>query len=224
MFDDHRLIDLSFPIHEGMQTFAAHWHPFVEITQLGRHGIEDRETRKITLGTHTGTHIDAPLHFIPDGKSVDQVKLEKLYGAATVLNFSAAERRQEITPSDLEVVVGNRPTKRLLVRFDWHKQWGTRDYYVEHPYFSETACQWMVDHGCELLALDIPQPDNPKSPVFGSCCAPNHKILLGKEMVLVEYLTNTDQITRDEVFLMVAPLNILKADGAPARVVALEKE
>jgi arylformamidase len=207
-----------------MQTFAAHWHPIVEITQLGRHGIEDRETRKITFGTHTGTHIDAPLHFIPHGKSVDKIPIEKLIGKATVVNLSFAKNRQEITPSDLEVAIGNRSMERLLVRFDWHKQWGNRDYYVEHPYLSEDACQWIVDHGCILLALDTPQPDNPQSPVFGSCCAPNHKILLGNEVVLVEYLTNTDKIKQDEIFLMVSPLNIMNADGAPARVVALEKE
>ena len=55
-----KLIDLSMMIEEGMQTFAAPWHPFCEITQLGRHGIENRETRKLTIGTHCGTHIDAP--------------------------------------------------------------------------------------------------------------------------------------------------------------------
>ena len=66
-------------IEEGMQTFAAHWHPFVEITQLGRHGIENRESRKLTFGTHTGTHIDAPRHFIPGGQTVDRVPLELCY-------------------------------------------------------------------------------------------------------------------------------------------------
>lgn len=65
------IIDLTFPIHEGMTTFPVHWHPIVEISVLGRHGIENRETRKVLLGTHTGTHMDAPRHFIPDGMTVD---------------------------------------------------------------------------------------------------------------------------------------------------------
>ena len=50
-----KIIDLSLPIEEGMMTFPTHWHPVVEITILGRHGIEGRETRKVVLGTHIGT-------------------------------------------------------------------------------------------------------------------------------------------------------------------------
>lgn len=66
-----RIVGLTFPIHEGMTTFPAHWHPFVEVSVMGRHGIENRETRKVVMGTHTGTHCDAPCHFVPGGKTVD---------------------------------------------------------------------------------------------------------------------------------------------------------
>ena len=70
MNENKKIIDLTMSLKEGMQTFPTHWHPFVEITQLGRHGIENRETRKLILGTHTGTHIDAPSHFISDGDTI----------------------------------------------------------------------------------------------------------------------------------------------------------
>ncbi|MDP6560837.1 MAG: cyclase family protein, partial [Candidatus Binatia bacterium] len=76
------IIDLTFPIHEGMQTFPVHWHPVVEITQLGRLDVEARETRKMVLGTHTGTHMDAPRHFIEGGKTIDEVTLDILVGPA----------------------------------------------------------------------------------------------------------------------------------------------
>lgn len=59
-----KIVDLTHSIKEGMTTFDAHWHPFVSIKQIGRIGFEGRETREITFGTHTGTHVDAPLHFI----------------------------------------------------------------------------------------------------------------------------------------------------------------
>ena len=62
-----KITDLSLTLEEGMMTFPTHWHPVVEITILGRHGVEGRETRKLVLGTHVGTHADAPLHFIPKG-------------------------------------------------------------------------------------------------------------------------------------------------------------
>ena len=72
-------VDLSFPIKEGMQTFPVPHHPFVEVTQLARHGIENRETRKLVLGSHAGTHIDAPRHFIKKGKTVDSLPIKKLW-------------------------------------------------------------------------------------------------------------------------------------------------
>jgi arylformamidase len=54
-----KITDLSLTIEEGMMTFPTHWHPVVEITILGRHGVEGRETRKLVLGTHIGTHAEA---------------------------------------------------------------------------------------------------------------------------------------------------------------------
>ena len=86
-----KITDLSLTLEEGMMTFPTHWHPVVEITILGRHGVEGRETRKLVLGTHVGTHADAPLHFIPQGKGIDQVPLDVLVGPARVLNFTPCQ-------------------------------------------------------------------------------------------------------------------------------------
>ena len=91
-----KIIDLSLPIEEGMMTFPTHWHPVVEVTVLGRHGIEGRETRKIVLGTHTGTHADAPRHFIPNGGTIDEIPLEILIGPASVADFTDCRALQEI--------------------------------------------------------------------------------------------------------------------------------
>ena len=107
-----RLIDLTMTIKEGMQTFASHWHPFVEITQLGRFGIENRETRKIVLGTHTGTHIDAPRHFIKNGLTIERLSLEQLNGTATVLDFSSLPDKTEVDTSLLIETLAGRPVRR----------------------------------------------------------------------------------------------------------------
>lgn len=218
-----RIIDLSMCIEEGMQTFSAHWHPLVEITQLGRHGIENRETRKITMGTHTGTHIDAPRHFIANGETVDEIKLDQLVGPASVVNLSQFPNFHEITKEELKNMVARLPITRLICRFDWdQKALGTRAYYSDHAYFSEEACQWLVDNGCQLLALDTPQPDNPKNGCSSKNDAPNHKILLGNNVIIVEYLVNIKEIKKSQVELVVAPLKIKEGDGAPARCFAIE--
>jgi len=218
----NRIVDLSMNIEEGMQTFAAHWHPFVEITQLGRHGIENRESRKLVLGTHTGTHMDAPRHFIRDGKTVEEIPLDQLVGRASVIDFSHAKNFQQMEISDLEEALQGRPVERIIVRFDWDLQLGTNEYYSDHAFFSEEACQWLIDNGCRLIALDTPQPDNPKNGRHAPKDAPNHKILLGNGAVIAEYLINIRDIRSPEVTLVVAPLKITAGDGAPARIFAIE--
>lgn len=219
-----KIIDLSMTIEEGMQTFPTHWHPFVEITQLGRHGLENRETRKIVLGTHTGTHIDAPRHFVDKGDTVDNVKLDQLVGQALVVDFSELPHRTEVTKEMLEEKVNGRDVTRVIFRYDWCKLLGSMDYYSELPYLSEEACEWLVEKGCLLIAMDTPMPDNPQNGKNSDNDSPNHKILLGNNVIIVEYLINLNQISKEEVFLVVAPLKIGEGDGAPARCFVIEDE
>lgn len=219
-----RIVDLSMVIEEGMQTFGAPWHPYVEISQLGRHGIENRETRKLVLGTHTGTHMDAPRHFIPKGETVENIPLDQLVGPASVLDFSTAERYQQIEKEDIQRVLGDRPMERLIFRFDWCKHLGHNRYYIEHPYLSEDACVWLMKNGCRLIALDTPQPDNPVNGRTGPKDAPNHKILLGNGIIIVEYLVNIRELRQPVVELVVAPIKIREGDGAPVRCFAIEED
>lgn len=217
-----KIIDLTYSISEGMTTFPVHWHPPVEITILGRHGIENRETRKITLGTHTGTHCDAPRHFVPKGNTVENLSLDTLIGQARVLDFSHILPFTELGIDDLSSRIGDRPCERLILRFDWDKHWGTLRYYSDHPFISEDAAQWLVDRGVKLLAMDSPMPDNPKNGRGTPNDSPVHKITLNAGMILVEYLCNLSSITTEEVELIVMPLKIQEGDGAPVRCVAIE--
>ncbi|MBV7298629.1 cyclase family protein [Enterovibrio paralichthyis] len=218
-----KITDLSMMLEEGMQTFAAHWHPFFESTQLGRHGIENRETRKIILGTHTGTHIDAPRHFIARGETIENVPLEQINGPALVVDFSALPDKHEISREELCDALNNRCPERLIARFDWDLKLNTNEYYTDHAFFSEEACQWLVDNGCRVIALDTPQPDNPLNGRGAEKDAPNHKILLGAGTVIVEYLVDIRKLSQQEVTLIVAPLKIKGGDGAPVRCFVIEE-
>ncbi len=221
-----KIIDLSLSLHEGMMTFPTHWHPVVEISILGRHGIEGRETRKMVLGTHTGTHTDAPLHFIPNGKGIDEVPLEVLVGEATVVNFAPATANQEIGVPALKHALkstGEKAPTRLILRTDWSDHFGQMSYYNNYPYFSEDAARWLVDGGCRLIAMDTPSPDNPAHSRASGHDSPNHKVLLGAEVVLVEYLCNLRSLSRPIVELVVLPLKVKGADGSPTRCVAIER-
>lgn len=217
-----RKIDLTFPIHEGMLTFPTPWHPMVEVTQLGRIGVEDRETRKIVLGTHTGTHCDAPRHFVKGGRSVDDISLDVLIGPATVVDFSDKAHGREFGVGDFEAVLGYRTPERIIMRFGWSEHWGGMKYYTDHPYISEDAAHWLAARGIKLLAMDTPMPDNPANGRGTPLDSPIHKILLGAGVVLVEYLCNLGELARDEVELIVLPLKITGGDGSPVRCVAVE--
>lgn len=217
-----QIIDLTMMIEEGMQTFMADWHPVVEITQLGRHGIENRESRKLVLGTHTGTHCDAPRHFIPEGLTIEHVGLEQLVGRATICDLSDSDPLEEVSADSLDKVLAGRPTERVFIRYDWDRHLDGSDYFTRHPYLSEEACEYLVDKGCVLLGMDTPQPDSPRNGRLSDNDSPNHKILLGNGVVLVEYLVNLSQLSMSEEFIVVAPLRIKNGDGAPARCFAIK--
>jgi long-chain acyl-CoA synthetase len=218
-----RLIDLSHPLHEGMLTFPGLNHPRTEVTQLARHGVEGRATRRLVLGTHTGTHLDAPLHFVEGGGSIDQVPLSTLVGPAVVADLGPAGPLQEISLAQLQAAVGGRLAHpRVLLRFGWSARFGRMDFYSESPFLARDACSWLVDQGAALIGMDIPSPDDPRLGFGSEEDSPNHHILLGAGVILLEYLNNLEQISAPEVFLAALPLRVRGADGAPARVIAIE--
>src|SRR3989338_5300977 len=90
------MIDLTYDIEESMSVFNAYWHPKIQITQMGKHDSEGRETRKLILGTHSGTHIDAPSHFVKDGTTIDQIQLSRLIGPITIVDFSELKDNQMV--------------------------------------------------------------------------------------------------------------------------------
>jgi len=218
-----KITDLSLTIEEGMMTFPTHWHPVVEITILGRHGIEGRETRKIVLGTHIGTHADAPRHFIPNGRTIDEVPLDVLVGPATVVDFTGCQALQSIDVADLEQKIGGKVPARLILRTGWSEYFGNMKFYNEYPFLSENAARWLVENGVRLIAMDTLSPDNPAHSRGTSKDSPNHKVLLGAGVVLVEYLANLKSLTASEVELIVMPLKLKGCDGSPARCVAIER-
>lgn len=218
-----KITDLSLTIEEGMMTFPTHWHPVVEISILGRHGVEGRETRKLVLGTHIGTHADAPRHFVPQGKGIDQVPLDVLVGPAKIMNFIPCRPLQEIDVPDLEARLGGKVPSRIILRTDWSEHFGQMPFYTQYPFLSENAAKWLVEKGVRLIAMDTPSPDNPAHSRGTPKDSPNHKVLLGAAVVLVEYVCNLKALASSEVELIVLPLKLKDCDGSPVRCIAIER-
>lgn len=214
-----KIIDLTQSIEEGMQTYWGYWHPIVEISILGRHGIENRQTQKLSFGSHTGTHIDAPKHFIKEGNTVDNISLEQLTGDAILCDFTDLQDLHEISSHEMEQKLDGRVPERIVMRFGWDRMLMSTEYYTRHPYISEECASWLVRQGCKMIALDSPNPDCPNNNRDCDVDSPVHKILLNADVVIVEGLINTSQLP-GEFKLTVAPLKIKDGDGAPSRCFA----
>ena len=215
-------VDLSHSLHEEMTTFPSPNHPRLELTELARHETEGRATRRLVIGTHTGTHVDAPLHFLPDTRSVERLDLEALVGPAAVADLSGTDPLTEVGVERLAAALGGEPKHpRVILRFDWSRRFGDVDeFYGRSPYLSTEAVTWLVARGVRLLGMDTPSPDDPRNGFGSGNDSPNHKILLEAEVVLLEYLNNLDRLDADQVFLVALPLNLAGADGCPARAIA----
>jgi arylformamidase len=206
-------VDLTMPLDERTPIYPG--HPEFELVKLTSFVTHGKEISKLVMGTHMGTHIDAPRHFIENGATVDSIPLDVLIGPARLYDFSS--EKAGVTASALRwASVRAAPFDRVLFRFDGDKRLGTFDYYKQQPWLAEDAAHWLVDRGCKLVGLDTPMPDAWDN--IGHM--PVHKILLGAGVVIVEYMVNLKSIPTETFDLTVLPLNIVGGDGAPARCVA----
>lgn len=218
-----RIVDLTWPIYEGMTSCTAPWHPNVEISILGRHHQEGRASRKVVLGTHTGTHMDAPLHFIQGGMSIDEVPVSKLVTEATVMDLTYKQELSKIEPSDLEPYADQvRPGDSVILNTGWWRQWDKPGFYGSYPCLTAASCQWLIESRVSVVGMDIPGPDDPTAGIVAGEISPRHVELLGNGVIMIEYLANLDQISKDRVTLVALPMKIRGGDGAPARVIVIE--
>lgn len=215
----YEVVDLTRCIDEGMMTFHTYWHSDVSIERLGTIPKEGRETREVTFGTHTGTHVDAPLHFIDGGAAVEDLPLDALFGPVQFVDFTHLEENDRVTPEILDDI---RIRPRMIFQFGWENRWGDPDdFYYNYPYFTVGAAEQLVKEGVQLMGFDTPSPDASSGPLDGSNeDSPVHKVLLDAEVVLLEYLRNLDAVDWSHDWSLSAlPVKIRGADGAPARVV-----
>lgn len=215
-----KFIDLSYCIDEDCMTCGTPWHQKVVLKHLGKIDEVGRNTHSIMLGSHTGTHMDAPLHFFQGTDGIDKVELEKVCGSCKVVDMTHKKKGDVVTKSDLEKI---EICQRMLFRFDWHKNWKTDTFYKGFPFFSEDAAWYLIEKGLKVIALDTPSPDD-GSAIGLKDDSPVHKIFLKNDITIIEYLTNTDQLRTDREYSLIAlPLKLKDCDGSPARVIMMEE-
>jgi len=165
---------------------------------------------RITLGTHTGTHVDPPIHFIPDGKAVDELDLEVLIGPALVVDMRG---RSAITIADLEATIPA-GVERLLFKTDNSRLWARGgEFTPDYVALTAEAAHWLVARGLKLVGTDYLSVERYGDPHPGA-----HSMLLGAGVIIVEGLNLLD-VQPGLYQLICLPLKIAQGDGAPARAV-----
>jgi kynurenine formamidase len=186
---------------------------------------------ELTFGSHCFTHVDAPKHFMPDGAAMEALSLEQWFGDAVVVDVSSCGADEGITAQMLESRGGHlRAGDVVLLRTDWPRKRSidTQAFWLEAPYTTREACEWLVAKGAKTVGFDYP-PDyslrylitEPGRPLRREECT-IHDVLLPKGICVVEYLINLDHLRNDRVQFSAFPLLIPGGDGCPVRAVAIE--
>src|SRR5262245_49553497 len=163
---------------------------------------------RLVLGSHCGTHVDAPAHFIAGGATVDELPLEILMGKARVVELVGADeiRREDLEALDLS------DDLRLLLKTRMSGQLQKRVFQEDYTYLAPEAAEYLAQIGIKLVGIDYLSIEK-----FGSVDYPAHRALLGAGVVIVEGLDLSD-VEPGEYEMACLPLRVAGGDGAPARV------
>ncbi|HKJ57928.1 MAG TPA: cyclase family protein [Halobacteriales archaeon] len=209
--------DLSHPI--GPDTWTYPGDPPVSVEPHATLDADGYRVSALGLGTHAGTHVDAPSHTEPDGAAVDEIPVESFAFDAVLARLDGdVGAREPIGPGRLPAVPDDADC--LVLDTGWATHWRT-DRYLDHPYLTAEAAAWCADRGLSV-AIDAPSVDPSPSENAGDAEAaghPAHHELLGAGLVIVENLTGLGGLP-ERFELRAYPLRIAGGDGSPVRAVA----
>jgi kynurenine formamidase len=224
------IIDLSHPLTSSMSIYPG--DPEYCCRRVASISPDGFTMHAISMGTHSGTHIDAPSHFIADGKTIDDISLESLIGPAVVVDLRARElkKREKIVWNDVapfisEIAHAHTPfklgnAKILLLCTGWSQYWGKPEYF-QHPFLDKDCAKRIIEAGFTVIGMDLLSPDDTEAPDndFGA-----HTEILGKEGIIAENMTNLEVLVdlqrASKIAVSLVPLSLHGCDGSPIRAFA----
>ncbi|MBV9159657.1 MAG: cyclase family protein [Candidatus Kaiserbacteria bacterium] len=202
------IIDISMPLREGMPTYPGTIALTIETKKSATTGSQMSE---ISIGSHAGTHIDAPLHAFPNGASIDSIPLLSFIGVCRVVDCTASVG--SVSKTDLEAK-DIQEGERILIKTS-NSIRGFSEFYPDFVFVSSEASQYLAEKGVVLVGIDslsIKQKGSPDNTP--------HTHLLEKQIPILEGI-DLSKAEEGEYTLIAFPLAYIGIDGAPARAVLL---
>lgn len=220
-------IDLTMEMYDGLQTYPT-GAPFRVIQRWGHEWSAPRylypassfgsADRILVFSEHTGTHVDAPFHFLPSGKTIDEFPCDYLWGPASLVDASERDPSTPITAAVLEAAAHSSDVviaagDILLVRA-WAGNRADPGFY-ECMAFSQDATDWLISKAPKAVGVDLPAVDSPGDRGF-----PVHIALLEREILIIENLVNLENIGCHRFEFVAIPLRLTGGTASPIRAVA----
>ncbi|MDR1061351.1 MAG: cyclase family protein [Clostridiales bacterium] len=212
-----RIIDLSHPITANMSVYPG--DPAVEVQTVSRYEDGGYFVSRIVVGSHAGTHADAPVHKIPGAKSVTDMGIAAYIGfRCYVMDISGFERMKELSAGMVRRLFGGalKGCDSVLLKTGWSAKWGYADYYKAFPGIAEDTALYFGEAGIRVIGLETPS-------VNAKFDSRVHYALLSRDLAIVENLANLHLISRDYVEFHAVPLSLHGRDGSPVRAYAIER-
>jgi arylformamidase len=209
-----KIHDISVPVSPSLPVWPGDPAVVLEKVSSMDAGAHDNVSR-LACGVHTGTHVDAPHHFMNDHRTVEMLALDVLVGPALVVELPLDARL--VTADVLEQAAIPAGTERVLLKTANSQLWarGENAFFTDFVGVSEDGAEWLVSHAIKLVGIDYLSV----APFHQSI--PTHRALLGAGVIVVEGL-DLSAISPGSYGLYCLPLKLVGSDGAPARVILTE--
>ncbi|MFQ5497117.1 MAG: cyclase family protein [Nitrosopumilus sp.] len=209
-------IDLTLTISESIPTFPDSPKPqFILWSDIKD---DDYNLELLFLSSHTGTHLDAPYHFVKNGIKIHQIPLDRLVGLGILIKLQKSSN-SPITKQDIVYFEKNNEkipnNSSVFFYTGWQKNLKKDNYFTENPGLEISAAKYLTSKKINLIGIDSPSIDLGKDESFSV-----HKIFSKNNILIVENLTNLNKIFSKEFNFTILPLKLKNATGSPVRAIA----
>jgi kynurenine formamidase len=219
-----RIIDLTYPIADHFR-----WKVQRELAASFERN-DDFQVTRIGFPVHGFTHIDAPRHMLPEAPTTSDFRLQSLVGEAAIIDVSGLGEDTAISAESLAAAGAHvRTGDMIIVKTAWDERFslGAAEFWTRAPYLTREACEWLAHSEPVIVGFDFPQDRPIRALLDGGRPTMaefvSHDVILRRGIPLIEYLCNLGAVGSARTEIYALPLKILEADGAPARVIAIER-